>query len=164
MNTRPPAATLHVEATANVAASADDAYHMIADYRTSHARLLPPKYFRDLRVIEGGYGDGTLIEFDVLAFGKTMHLRATVTEPEPGRIVAETNVGDGSVTRFVVEPLTDATARVTIATDRRLEHTGVLGWIERAMTRSLLRDIYVTQLAKLDEQLRIDAAERAPTR
>lgn len=155
---------LHVEATAPIDASADDVYRMIADYRSGHPRIVPPKYFRNLRVVDGGYGDGTVIEFDVLALGKTVPLRATVAEPEPGRVLAETNVGDGSVTRFIVEPSSDSTSRVTIATDRPLEHAGVLGWIERVMTRLLLRRIYVEELARLAEQLRLDARERTPAR
>jgi hypothetical protein len=40
---------------------------------------------------------------------------------------------------------------VTIATDRAIEHGGVLGWVERAMTRSFLRGIYVKELARLSE-------------
>lgn len=161
-NTRSARPMLHVEATAQVGAPAADVYRMIADYRAGHPRIVPPEYFRNLRVIDGGYGDGTLIEFDVIAFGKTMHLRATVTEPEPGRVLAETNANDGAVTRFIVEPLADTTARVTIATDRTLERAGVLGWMERALSRSFLRRVYVKELARLDEQVRLDIGRAEP--
>jgi hypothetical protein len=52
---------LHVEASAEVNASATSIYRLIADYRTGHSRIISPKYFRNLTVDAGGYGDGTLI-------------------------------------------------------------------------------------------------------
>lgn len=154
-------ATLHVEASAQVSAPAAAVYRMIADYRAGHPRMLPPKFFRNFRVIHGGYGEGTMIEFDVIAFGQTVHLRATVSEPEPGSVLAETNLNDGSVTWFTVAPSGPSSARVTIATDRRLQRTGVLGWIESAMTRSYLHRLYAQQLAQLDEQVQLELREAA---
>ena len=152
---------LHVEASARVHGPGAEVYRMIADYRSGHPRIVPPKYFRDLRVVAGGYGDGTAIEFDVLAFGKVMHFRASVTEPEPGRVLEERNLNDGSVTRFIVEPAGSSTSRVTIASDRPLERTGVLGWFEGALTRTFLRRIYAQQLARLDEQVQLDLQRAA---
>ena len=154
-NTPTCGTTLRVEASADVRAPAADVYRTIADYRSGHQRIVPPDYFKNLRVVEGGYGDGTRIEFDVLAFGKTIHCRATIDEPVPGRVLAERDVDTGSVTQFIVEPLDQSTSRVTIASDRPLEHRGVLGWIERAMTRSFLRGIYEKQLARLGEQVAV---------
>ena len=144
---------LRVEESAEVHAPAAAVYRMIADYRSGHPRIVPPEYFRNLRVLEGGYGEGTRIEFDVIAFGKTVHSRATIDEPDPGRVLAERDIDNGSVTHFTVEPLDQATSRVTISTDRPIERRGVLGWIERTMTRSFLRGLYVKELARLDEQV-----------
>ena len=154
-STRRNGATLRVEASAEVPAPAADVYRTIADYRSGHQRMVPPEYFRNLRVIEGGFGDGTRIEFDVLAFGKTVHCRATIDEPVPGRVLAERDIDNGSVTQFTVEPLDQTTSRVTIATDRPIQRRGVLGWIERAMTRSFLHGIYEKELARLGEQMSV---------
>lgn len=154
-NTPASRSTLHVEASADVHASAANVYDMIADYRSGHQRIVPPEYFRNLRVLEGGYGEGTRIEFDVIAFGKTIHSRAAIDEPEPGRVLAERDLDNGSVTHFTVVPVGQSTSRVTIATDRPIERQGVLGWIERAMTRSFLHGIYAKELARLGEQVAV---------
>src|SRR5437762_870146 len=121
--------TLSVEASADVGAPAPDVYRMIADYRAGHPRIIPPRYFRNLEVEQGGYGAGTLIRYDLLAFGTTYHARARVTEPEPGRVLVETDLEKGAVTRFVVDPLGATRSRVTIATKLPMRG-GLRGWIE----------------------------------
>jgi hypothetical protein len=146
---------LHVEASADVGAPAPDVYRMIADYHNGHPRILPPRYFRNLQVDEGGYGDGTVIRFDMIVYGKTIHARGRVTGPEPGRVLVETYPDMGVVTSFVVEPLGASTSRVTIATDMPTR-AGVLGRIERAVTRSFLKRAYAAELA----QLGVEAVER----
>lgn len=55
-------------------APAGDIYDIIADYKRGHPRIVPPRYFRNLKVIGGGYGDGTMIEFDMVAFGATQRV------------------------------------------------------------------------------------------
>jgi hypothetical protein len=75
--------TLHAEASAKVGGSAADAYRMIADYRVGHTRIIPPRYFRDLRVEEGGYGAGTVIRYDLIVFGKAF--MPALTSPSPSR-------------------------------------------------------------------------------
>ena len=98
---------LRVESRANVGAAAPDVYRMIADYRSGHPRIIPPRYVRNLEVEKGGYGAGTLIRYDLLAFGTTYHARARVTESQPGRVLVETDLEKGAVTTFTVESLGD---------------------------------------------------------
>jgi hypothetical protein len=147
---------LRVEARANVGAAAPDVYRMIADYRTGHTRIIPPRYFRNLEVEKGGYGAGTLIRYDLLAFGTTYHARARVTEPEPGRVLVETDLEKGAVTTFTVQPLGVSESRVTIATEMPIR-SGLVGWLERAMTGSFLRRVYAAELAQLDSEVRAGA-------
>ena len=147
---------LRVEARATIGASARDAYRMIADYRTGHTRIIPPRFFRNLQVEKGGYGAGTLIRYDLLAFGTTYHARARVTEPEPGRVLVETDLEKGAVTTFTVEPLGASQSRVTIATALPTR-SGLVGWLERAMTGRFLRRVYAAELAQLDSEVRADA-------
>jgi hypothetical protein len=156
MTDRHPANTLHAEVSANVGASAANAYRMIADYRVGHTRIIPPRYYRDHRVEEGGYGAGTVIRYDLIAFGKTNHARARVTEPEPGRVLVETDLDMGAVTKFIIEPLGAAKCRVTIMTDMPTR-SGLLGVIERAVTRRFLERAAAAEIALLDEQLKLDA-------
>ncbi len=156
MSTTSTGQTLRVEARANIGAAAPDVYRMIADYRTGHTRIIPRRYFRNLEVEKGGYGAGTLIRYDLLAFGTTYHARARVTEPQPGRVLVETDLEKGAVTTFTVEPLGGTQSRVTIATEMPTRF-GVAGWLERAMTRRFLRRVYAAELAQLDSEVQSDA-------
>src|SRR5689334_534578 len=107
--------TLKIKASAVVPAPADVAYELIADYRTGHPSILPPEYFEHLEVEEGGRGAGTKIRFVMIAYGKRTTCYATVTEPEPGRVLVETDRSTGTVTTFTVDPQGDK-AKVTFET------------------------------------------------
>lgn len=145
---------LRVAASAKVGAAATAIYRMIADYRNGHPRIIPPKYFSNLEVDEGGYGAGTLIRYDLHALGTTHHARARVTEPEPGRVLVETDLDKGAVTTFTVDSLGGHASQVTIATDIPIR-AGFRGAVERILLRSLLERVYAAELARLDEQVRI---------
>jgi hypothetical protein len=127
---------------------------MIADYRSGHPRIIPPRYFRNLKVEHGGYGAGTLIRYELVAFGTTYLARAHVTEPEPGRVLVETDLQKNAVTTFVVDPLGSCRSMVTISTDIPIR-TGPFGALERLITRGFLRRAFAAELRRLDEQIRI---------
>ena len=60
--------------------------------------------------------------------GKVMSLRMEVTEPQPGRVLMESDVASDMVTTFTVEPSDGGRdSRVTIAT--RWTRGGLRGWI-----------------------------------
>lgn len=140
-------ATHRISATAEIAAPAERVYAILADYRNGHPHILPKPYFQGLRVVEGGIGAGTVVEFSMRLLGSTRRFRATVSEPEPGRVLVETN-DDGAVTRFTVEPRGAARCRVTIATETTVRD-GWPGKIEGWMTTRLLRPIYEKELAEI---------------
>jgi Polyketide cyclase / dehydrase and lipid transport len=146
--------SLRVSASAEIGAAAVNVYRMIADYQNGHQRMIPPQYFRNLEVDSGGYGAGTQIRYDLRAFGTTYHARARITEPEPGRVLVETDLAKGAVTTFTVDSLGGRRSLVTISTELPIR-SGILGAIQRAMTRRFLRKVYVAELARLDEQVRI---------
>jgi hypothetical protein len=77
-----------------------------------------------------------------------------VTEPEPGRVLVETDLTKGAVTTFTVDSLGGRRSLVTISTELPVRR-GVIGAIARAMARRFLRKVYVAELARLDEQVRI---------
>lgn len=145
-----------VNASAPVSAPADVVYGIIADYRNGHPHILPRKYFEWLEVERGGRGEGTVIRFQMRVLGRTRVLRAVVTEPDPGRVLVETDTGGmGPVTTFTVEP-TDSGSRVTISTVLT-SAGGLLGVAERFVLRRILRRIYAREL----EQLGNVAVERS---
>ena len=137
-----------VSSSAEIAAPVADVYRMIADYRTRHARIIPPKYFANLRVESGGYGAGTIITYDMTAFGKTRHARAEVTEPQPGRVIVETDHDESIATTFVVEPAGASRSPTELPL-----RSGILGSLERTMARSFLTRVYAAELALLEQQV-----------
>lgn len=142
--------TYRVSVTRPIAAPARVAYDIIADYRDGHQRIVPPKWFSNLCVEAGGAGAGTTLRFDVRAFGSTKTHRVNVAEPSPGRVLAETDVDDGAVTTFSVEPTSDGRAcDVTISAERSARD-GFLGTIEQGLVKPFLTRVYIAQLERLD--------------
>ena len=141
-----------------VAAPAAVVYGLIADYRGGHPSILPPEYFQDLVVEKGGVGAGTVIRFTMIAYGKRTQARATVEEPEPGRVLVEVDQTTGATTHFIVEPLSAGRARVTFDTHYPIR--GAFGFLERLMVPGYLRKVYRAELAQLARRAMEEAAER----
>jgi uncharacterized protein YndB with AHSA1/START domain len=132
-----------------IAAPPSRVYAAIADYRTQHPQIVPPEYFRRLEVLEGGVGAGTRTRVEMLVLGRTHVFEQVVTEPEPGRVLMESNQDGSGVTTFTVEQAGDgASSQVTIATDIE-SRPGVSGLVERMLTSMLLPRIYRKELARL---------------
>jgi Polyketide cyclase / dehydrase and lipid transport len=139
---------VRAENSALIRAPARVVYRLIADYRESHPRFLPKKYFPLLEVERGGVGAGTVIRFQVRTLGTIREIRAEISEPAPGQVLVETDVATGARTTFSVTPEGAGDAcRVTIETE--WEAKGVRGWIERMTAPPVLRRIYVEELANL---------------
>jgi len=143
-------APLIVSKSAEISAPAERLYGIIADYRDGHPRILPPA-FTGLVVEAGGVGAGTRIRVGMRVFGRVMTFPAEISEPYPGRVLVERNLGDRpSVTTFTVDTLDASRSRVTIATELPVR-SGVAGRIERFLMRRFLEPIYIAELLKLAE-------------
>ena len=144
-------AAYSVGATARVHATPERAYRIIADYREGHPRILP-KQFTSLVVEQGGVGAGTVIRCEMRLMGQKQTFRATVTEPEPGRVLRETIFeGDPLVTTFTVVPVSggrecDVTIQSTVPVK-----PGVRGMIERFFVPRLLAPMYQEELKLLND-------------
>jgi hypothetical protein len=141
--------TFRVEFSARVHAPADVVYRLIADYRDGHPRIVPPKYFSDLVVDEGGYGAGTRFHIDMTVLGTTRRMRAVVEEPQPGRVLRERDVDRGIVSTFEVVPVGGSECDVTIATELP-DRGGIAGAVERFVSRRMLPRIYREELVQLE--------------
>jgi hypothetical protein len=152
---------IHATSSAVVAAPAPIVYGLIADYHQGHPSILPPKYFQNLQVEEGGVGAGTRISFQMQSFGGVRPLHAQVTEPEPGRQLCETYPDTGMVTTFTVDP-GDAghSSRVTITT--RYTKAGLAGWLERWLAPRFLRAVFAAELRELGVQAMARTSRPAP--
>ena len=93
--------TLAVAAERQIDAPADEVYRYIADHRDHHPHFLPPA-FSDFKVVSGGVGAGTVATFKLTAGGRTRDFRTTVAEPEPGRVMTESDANSTSVTTWTV--------------------------------------------------------------
>jgi hypothetical protein len=142
---------LKVAAERSMEAPAEEVYRRIADFREHHPRFLPSQ-FSDFNVEEGGVGAGTVHSFRMTAGGRTRRYRMRVDEPEPGRVLTESDTASSLVTTFVVAPEGPG-CRVRIET-RWESAAGVGGFFERLFAPSVLRRIYADELDRLDRYAR----------
>jgi hypothetical protein len=147
-------AQLQVAAERVIGAPADQVYRYIADFREHHPRFLPPA-FSDFAVEQGGVGAGTIIRFRTTAGGRTRLYRNQIAEPEPGRVLTESDLNSSLVTTFTVAP-EGAGSRVRIETTWQ-GAGGIGGFFERLFAPRVMRRIYADELARLDRY----AQERA---
>jgi hypothetical protein len=128
-------------------------YGILMDYREEHPLILPSRAFRALEVETGGIGAGTRLRVTMRVAGATRTIRMVVSEPEPGRVLVETDVEGKGVTTFTVDPEHGgAASRVTIATDYAVRR-GLIGFVEKLLTARLLAKIYREELALLAKRV-----------
>lgn len=142
---------IEVAESAMVDASAEKVYAILADYHREHRHILPPGYFTKLEVLEGGYGDGTLIRVYMRALGIESVLDMRVTEPEPGRVLAETDINTGLITTFTLTPNVNPNQTKVTITTTWAQKPGLAGLLDRLFTPPLMRHIYRKELAILQQ-------------
>ena len=140
---------IHASATAVIDAPADQVYSILADYSKGHPGILPKKYFTGLEVEKGGRGAGTIVRVELRTPGAKRSMRMEVSEPVPGRVLAERDLETGAVTTFTVEPVEDGRfSSVTIDTD--YTRPGIAGIVEKMVVPGMLRRIYTEELMNLE--------------
>jgi hypothetical protein len=140
-------ATILVSAERTVDAPADAVFGYIADMREHHPHFLPPA-FSDFQVESGGVGEGTITRFAVTAGGRTRQYRMNVAEPEPGRVLTESDTGSSLVTTTTVTPQ-GGRSLVTISTTWQ-GAGGIGGFFERLFAPRAMRGLYTDELERLD--------------
>ncbi len=143
--------TLYANASAVIDASPEAIYGLLADYRTGHPQILPQRSFGDLIIEEGGYGAGTVFRVTTRAGRIEQKWRMIVSEPEPGRVLVDTDMAPTSTltTTFSVMPVADGQqARVEIATKWE-SRAGIAGLMERLFYPSGMRRIFQQELRQL---------------
>src|SRR3984885_3706168 len=144
-------ATILVSAERTVDAPADDVYGYIADMREHHPRFLPSA-FSDFQVESGGVGEGTITRFTVTAGGRTRQYRMQVAEPEPGRVLTESDTGSSLVTTFTVTPQGGVSlVRISTTWDGA---GGIGGFFERLFAPRAMRGLLAGELDRLDAYAR----------
>lgn len=140
----------NVSASAYIEAGAERVYNILADYRRGHPGILPPQYFQNLVIEEGGFGAGTKIRFQMKVFGTIRDFRAEISEPHPGRLLVETDLTSGAVTTFTVSPSGREGSSIVKIMTRVAVRSRLLAPIERFITSRYLHRIYREELALLN--------------
>jgi uncharacterized protein YndB with AHSA1/START domain len=141
-------ALIHASADGLVDAPPERVYGYLADMRDHHPRFLPPA-FSDFKVESGGIGAGTIFSFRLDAGGRSREYRMEVAEPEPGRVMTESDQNSSLVTTFTVEPDEGGGSRVRIESGWE-GAGGVGGFFERLFAPRVLRRLYADELVRLN--------------
>jgi uncharacterized protein YndB with AHSA1/START domain len=146
---------IHVSAERDIDAPPREVYRYLADMREHHPRFLPPA-FSDFQVETGGVGAGTVTRFNVTAGGRTRSYRMQVAEPEPGRVLTESDTESSLVTTFTVDP-SGAGSRVRISTTWD-GAGGIGGFFERTFAPRVMKRLYEDELERLNKYARTQAS------
>jgi hypothetical protein len=140
---------IHAEVSEVIEAQPERVYAILSDYRVSHPAILPKPYFTEITVEQGGQGASTIVRAQMKVMGTELVYHLIVSEPQPGRVLMETDADAGVTTTFTVEPLNGGShSRVTIATDAAAS-PGVKGWLERLFNPPVMCRIYQQELLQL---------------
>ena len=145
---------IHAEESMIIDAPAAAVYAVIADYHIGHAAILPKPYFEEMQVVRGGVGAGTELIVKMNVYGTKATYNMQVSEPEPGRVISETDAKAGVTTTFMVEPTeNDKQCRVTIRTVSPAS-SGIAGVLEKLIQPTISRRIFRAELKNLGTYMR----------
>jgi hypothetical protein len=145
-------AMINVSAERVISAPQEIVYGYVADHREHHPRFLPPE-FTDFQVEAGGTGAGTITRFRVTAGGRSREYHMEVAEPEPGRVMTESDMNSSLITTWTIDPEGEGSSRVKIATGWQ-GASGVGGFFERTFAPRVMRRIYEDELERLEAYAR----------
>lgn len=146
---------VYVVAEGVIHAPAALVYTLISDFNVHHQKFLPPS-FEDFKVEEGGVGAGTIFSFTSRAARRTRHFRMRVDEPEPGRVMTESDLTSTMVTTWTLTPQGRQTV-LKIET-RWKGAGGIKGFFEGLFAPPAMRRIYADELRRLDRYAQEQAA------
>jgi uncharacterized protein YndB with AHSA1/START domain len=148
-------ALISVSAERVIDAPPETVYDYVADMRQHHANFLPPA-FSAFEVESGGVGAGTITRFRVSAGGRERSYRMQVAEPEPGRVLTESDTNSSLVTTWTIEADGQGSL-VKIATGWQ-GAGGIGGFFERLFAPRVMRRLYLDELERLNTYAHQQAA------
>jgi hypothetical protein len=151
--------TIQTQESHIINARAEAIHAVITDYRVGHQAIVPKPYFSELTIEQGGQGAGTIIRFTATVFGKTDTYHQLITEPEPGRVILETDIETGQYSKFILEPLNNGTqTRVTIFVEFPLS-SGIQGIADKLLKPMVSRWLFRQELRNLEAYVLKQAAQ-----
>jgi len=148
---------IRAEAAKVIDASPEAIYAVLADYHVGHKAILPQPFF-EVIIEKGGQGAGTLMWTHVTVFGKKYSYHQLVSEPEPGRVIKETDIDTGQFSSFTLDPLNGGKqTRVTIHAEEPAK-PGIVGFLGRFTQPPVMRRMFMVELNNLAAYVRNEAA------
>jgi hypothetical protein len=129
-------------------------YAVLADYTTQHPKIMSAPPFSDLEVESGGVGAGTVFHITLRMLGRRQRLHMRVGEPQPGRVLTETNLDTGVVTEFTVAPREGGSRTLAGMSSEWETKGGLWGLVDRLVTPRLMGRMFAKQLHQLDQHMR----------
>lgn len=149
---------IHAESSMIIEARPQEIYAVISDYRVGHPAILPKPDFGDLIVEQGGQGAGTVMRFSMKVWGRQFNYYQKVSEPEPGRVLVESDLEKNLTTTFRFDPVNGGQqTRLTITTDSEAS-PGLPGLMESWFQPSIIRRIYKKELQNIAEYVQAKKA------
>ena len=131
--------------------SSDAAFAAVADYVKTRPAILPPE-ITDFEVLDGGIGAGTRFTYRLHATKKRIRqVEATVTEPQPGRQLLETDANSSLKVTWSVAPAGGGST-VTVQVSWQ-GAGGIGGFFERRFAPAGIARIYGAELTHLATEL-----------
>jgi hypothetical protein len=134
-----------------IAASPQRVWALLADYRNNRPRILPPEYFEDYRVEQGGDGAGTVISYRLRAGGRERSYRMRVEESAEDGQLLERDIESSLVTTWTLTPAENGEHTLVGLASRWEGAGGIGGVFERLFAPRALRRIYDGVLQRLSE-------------
>ena len=101
-----------------------------------------------------------MVSFSIKSGGRKRPYRVRVTEPEPGRVLRETDQLSDTVTDFIVTPQSDGSrVHITIAWAGA---GGIAGFFERLFGPRIVTKMLTDEIARLDRYARAQASTSVP--
>lgn len=144
--------TITIKVSDTVPANVEAVYAVIADYNVGHQAILPRPAFREMKVLEGGYGAGTRLHLHVRVWGQSTYFEQVVEEPEPGRVLIERDINTGQYSTFTLESLSDRETQVTITSVMPISR-GLKGFLERMSQPAIISKLFKTELQNLADYM-----------
>jgi hypothetical protein len=141
-----------------IAAEPERVRAFLSDYRNGRPRILPPEYFSDYRVEEGGRGAGTVIGYRLRAGGRERPYRMRVEEPVAGGEgpIVERDERSSFVTSWALSALRGGERTLVTLQSSWEGAGGIGGFFERLFAPRALRRIQADVLAMLQGAIEED--------
>ena len=121
----------------------------LSDYRHGRPRILPPEYFSDYHMEQGGGGEGTVISYQLQAGGRQRSYRMRVEEPAADGPIVERDTRSSFVMTWTLAP-SEGEGRTLVLLESSWEGAGGIGgFFERIFAPRALRRIQADVLKRL---------------